>query len=89
MILFYGERFKGTAVAAFIRCKLVFIFVNLEKSMDQELSSKLLEILVCPQSKKPLIYDQKQQKLICKESGLSYEIRDNIPILLIDEATKL
>lgn len=53
--------------------------------MDQ----KLLEILVCPVSKKPLIYANEQQELICLESGLAYPIRDGIPIMLESEARLL
>ncbi len=57
--------------------------------MNKEISPKLLDILVCPKSKKSLIYDKENQELICKESGLAYEIKDNIPIMLIDEARKI
>ena len=53
------------------------------------INHRLLEILVCPKSKKPLIYDRKNQELICKESALAYKIKDGIPIMLIDEARKL
>ena len=48
---------------------------------------KLMEILVCPVSKKTLI--QKGEELICKESKLAYPIRDGIPIMLPEEARKL
>ncbi len=57
--------------------------------MNKEISPKLLEILVCPKSKKPLVYDKKNQELICKDSKLAYKIKDGIPIMLIDEARKL
>ncbi len=57
--------------------------------MSKEISPELLEILVCPLSKKPLIYDQKNQELICKESGLAYQIKDGIPIMIIDLARKI
>jgi len=50
---------------------------------------KLLDILVCPVSKAPLIYDQKRQELICKVSRLAYPIRDGIPVMLESEARRL
>ena len=57
--------------------------------MTKEISPKLLEILVCPLSKKPLIYDKQKQELVCKESKLAYKIKDGIPIMLVDEARKI
>ena len=50
---------------------------------------KLLEMLVCPLSKGPLIYDREAGELICKQSGLAYPIRDGIPIMLPEEARRL
>ena len=47
---------------------------------------KLLEILVCPLTKGPLIYDAEAQELISKVACLAFPIRDGIPIMLIDEA---
>ncbi len=55
------------------------------KSVDP----KLLEILVCPLTKKPLRYDATKQELISDAAGLAYPIRDGIPIMLVDEARKL
>ena len=57
--------------------------------MSEEIDIKLLDILICPKSKKPLIYDKENQELICKESKLAYQIKDGIPIMLIDEARQL
>ena len=57
--------------------------------MNKEIAKELLDILVCPKSKKPLIYDKKNQELICKESGLAYRIEDNIPVMLVEEARKI
>ena len=51
------------------------------------LDQKLLDILVCPVSKKNLI--QIDQELVCKESGLAYPIRDGIPVMLPEEARKI
>ena len=48
---------------------------------------KLMEVLVCPVSKQPLV--QKGDELICKESKLAYPIRDGIPIMLPEEAREI
>ena len=53
------------------------------------LDKKLLSILVCPVSKAPLEYNEEQQELVCKASGLAYPIRDDIPVMLEGEARKL
>tara|TARA_B100001245_G_scaffold164393_1_gene124095 strand:+ start:191 stop:394 length:204 start_codon:yes stop_codon:yes gene_type:complete len=55
----------------------------------KDVDPKLLEILVCPLTKKPLRYDAAQQELISDAAGLAYPIRDGIPIMLVDEARKL
>ena len=49
----------------------------------------LLDILVCPKSGHDLIYLDKTNELVCKESKLAYPIKNNIPILLVDEAREL
>lgn len=56
---------------------------------DAVLDPKLLEILVCPVSKAPLEYVPAQQELICRASGLAYPIRDDIPVMLENEARQL
>ena len=53
------------------------------------LDPKLLEILVCPKCKGDLDYDAEGATLTCPACKLVYEIRDDIPILLIDEARPL
>ena len=53
------------------------------------MDKKLLEILVCPITKGPLIYDKKNQELISKSARLAYPIRDDIPIMLEDEARRI
>ena len=50
---------------------------------------KLLEILVCPLTKGPLILDAKKGELISKQANLAYPIRDGIPIMLVEEARPL
>ncbi len=53
------------------------------------LDKKLLEILACPQCKGDLEYKPDEDKLICHKCKLVYHIKDDIPIMLIDEADKL
>lgn len=53
------------------------------------IDKKLLDILVCPVTKGPLIYDKEHQELISKSARLAYPIRDGIPIMLEDEARPL
>ncbi len=54
-----------------------------------DIDPKLLEILVCPATKGPLIFDRAKGELISKKAGLAYPIRDGIPIMLVDEARTL
>lgn len=49
----------------------------------------LLDILVDPVTKGPLIYDKKKQELISSASRLAYPIRDGIPVMLPEEAREL
>lgn len=49
----------------------------------------LLDILVCPVTKTPLILDRDNEELLCKASALAYPIRDGIPVLLEQEARQL
>ena len=53
------------------------------------MDSKLLDILVCPLCKSPLVYKKAAQELICKADRLAYKIDDGIPVMLVDEARKL
>jgi len=50
------------------------------------LDAKLLDILVCPLCKSPLVYRKAEQELICKADRLAYPIQDDIPVMLADEA---
>jgi len=61
-----------------------------DENRDQKMvDPKLLEILVCPASKAPLVYDKTANELISKSAGLAFPIRNGVPILLIDEARQL
>jgi len=53
------------------------------------MDSKLLEILVCPLCKGPLLYDKQAQELVCRADHLAFPIRDGIPVMLQDEARSL
>lgn len=50
---------------------------------------KLLELLVCPLTKRPLVYDSERQELISQAAQLAYPIRNGIPVMLPDEARAL
>lgn len=53
------------------------------------MDAKLIDILVCPVCKGPLVYRDAAHELICKPCRLGYQIRDDIPIMLEEEARKL
>jgi uncharacterized protein YbaR (Trm112 family) len=53
------------------------------------MDSKLLEMLVCPVTKTPLHFKKEREELWCKASRLAYPIRDDIPVMLADEARQL
>jgi len=53
------------------------------------MDKKLLDILACPLCKSPLIYDKTRQELICKADHIAFPIRDDIPVMLEDEAREL
>ncbi|MBV8238159.1 MAG: Trm112 family protein [Sphingomonas sp.] len=49
----------------------------------------LLERLVCPVSRRPLVYDEAAQELVSDAAGVAYPIRDGVPVLLIEQARVL
>ena len=53
------------------------------------MDAKLLDILVCPVTKGALIYDKARQELISVQAGLAYPIKDEIPVMLEEEARQL
>jgi len=60
--------------------------------MPQErnmIKQELVEILACPQCKGPVELNQEQSGLLCRSCSLLFPIRDDIPIMLIDEAQPL
>ncbi|HYH50797.1 MAG TPA: Trm112 family protein [Acidimicrobiia bacterium] len=53
------------------------------------LDARLLEILACPDEKGPLYYFESDAFLFCPACRRRYEVRDDIPVMLLDEATVL
>ena len=53
------------------------------------ISKELLDILACPKCKGDIHLNQYNDALICDACRLSYPIKDDIPVMLIDEATRL
>lgn len=53
------------------------------------MDARLLDILVCPVCKGPLDYRKAQQELVCRACRLAYPVRDDIPIMLEEEARQL
>ena len=53
-----------------------------------ELDDWLLEIIVCPNCRSVLRVDDAASELVCTGCGLAYPVRDNIPVLLVDEARR-
>jgi uncharacterized protein YbaR (Trm112 family) len=49
---------------------------------------RLLEILACPTCYGEVIYDEKNQKLFCEKCRLKYLIKDDIPVMLVDQAER-
>ena len=54
-----------------------------------EFDPKMLEALICPQTRQVLSYDAQAQELVSKTANLAFPIRDGIPVMLIDEAREL
>lgn len=50
---------------------------------------RLLEVLVCPLTRAPLVYDRQKGELISKAARLAYPVRDGVPVMLPEEARPL
>lgn len=57
--------------------------------IQQTTDPKLLELLVCPLTKMPLVYDREAQELISRAAGLAFPIRHGVPLLIADAARQL
>ncbi len=53
------------------------------------MDARLLEILVCPLCKGPLVYRKSAGELVCKADRLAFPVKDDIPVMLEEEARKL
>ncbi len=53
------------------------------------MDARLLDILVCPLCKGPLVYKKEDKELICKPDRLAFAIKDGIPIMLAEEARRI
>jgi len=53
------------------------------------MDKKLLEIIVCPLCKGELVYNKSAKELICKIDRLAYPVRDDVPVMLEEEARQL
>jgi uncharacterized protein len=53
------------------------------------MDNRLLELLVCPVTKGPLVYDREKQELVSRSARLAYPVRDGIAVLLENEARAL
>jgi uncharacterized protein YbaR (Trm112 family) len=49
----------------------------------------MLEVLVCPVTRGPLVYDAARQELVSQGAGLAFQIHNGIPVMLVDEARRL
>lgn len=56
---------------------------------SSEMDKKLLQLLVCPQTKTQLVYHKDKQELWSKAAKLAYPIRDGIPVMLVEAAREL
>lgn len=53
------------------------------------MDKKLLDILVCPVCKGPLVFDRENMELVCRADRLAYPIREDVPVMLEEEARTL
>jgi uncharacterized protein len=60
-----------------------------EEEFDMAISKDLLDILACPKCKGDIHLNQNNDGLVCEACRLMYPIKDDIPIMLIDEAVRL
>ena len=60
-----------------------------DESVEPAFDRRMLEMLVCPETRGVLTYDAERQELLSRAAHLAYPIRGGIPIMLVDEARKL
>ena len=57
--------------------------------VNYEIDRRLLEVLVCPLTRGPLVYDRVNNELISHQARKAYPVRAGVPIMLVDEARDL
>lgn len=75
---------RQEVISALARCAPGHCFC---RTMHGMIAKELLEILVCPACKQPLEYRQSPESLKCTQCHRVYAVKDDIPIMLVDEAT--
>ena len=60
-----------------------------DPSVGHEIDRRLLEVLVCPLTRGPLVYDRVNNELISHQARKAYPVRAGVPIMLVDEARNL
>jgi uncharacterized protein YbaR (Trm112 family) len=60
--------------------------MNRRKELEMPISKELLDILACPKCKGEIFLNKAGDGLVCKSCRLVYQIKDDIPVMLIDEA---
>tara|TARA_B100001057_G_C22630991_1_gene864389 strand:- start:95 stop:301 length:207 start_codon:yes stop_codon:yes gene_type:complete len=62
---------------------------DIEPIVSNEIDRRLLEVLVCPLTRGPLVYDRANNELISHQARKAYPVRAGVPIMLVDEARDL
>ncbi|MCP4206284.1 MAG: Trm112 family protein [Shimia sp.] len=63
--------------------------MNAHATPGPEFDRRMLEALICPQTRTRLEYDAARQELVSKAANLAFPVREGIPVMLIDEARVL
>jgi uncharacterized protein YbaR (Trm112 family) len=59
------------------------------RDSGRDVDMRLLELLACPLTKGPLVWDEKRQELVSRLAKLAYPVRDGIPVMLPSEARSI
>ena len=62
---------------------------DIDSTVSHEIDRRLLEVLVCPLTRGPLVYDRVNNELISHQARKAYPVRAGVPIMLVDEARDL
>ena len=62
---------------------------DIKPRVSHEIDRRLLEVLVCPLTRGPLVYDRANNELISHQARKAYPVRAGVPIMLVDEARDL